>query len=121
LAADDRPVERVVVTEWPGAPVFFVRGITGHARDEIENTTFGEGVNDISAKIVARALCTSTGKALVDRAHMDEAEKMLTSRSAGGLLRLQRVARRLSGMDQGAIEELEALLSKAPSGADGSG
>ena len=113
---DDRPVERVVVPEWPGKPVFYLRGLSGHDRDTIENTTFGEGVNDISAKIVARTLCTAEGKPLVGKGQMTEVEQMLTQRTAGGLLRLQRVAKRLSRLDSAAVEELDQLLKAAPSG-----
>lgn len=120
---DTRPVERVVVHEWPGSPVVYLRGLSGHERDTIENTTFGDGVNDISAKIVARSLCRPDGQPLVPRTarEMAAAERMLTQRSAGGLLHLQRIARRLSGMDAGAVEELEAILSKVQSGSDGTG
>lgn len=120
LEGDDRPVERVSVPEWPGRPVFYLRGLTGHDRDTIENTTFGEGINDISAKIVARALCKPDGTALVGKGQMAEVERMLTSRTAGGLLRLQRVAKRLSRLDSAALEELEELLKAAPSGNNGS-
>lgn len=120
LAADDRPVESVRVIEWPGKPTLYLRGLTGHDRDAIENTTFGEGINDISAKIVARALCKPDGTPLVPKGQFAEVEKMLTSRTAGGLLRLQRVAKRLSKLDGAAVEELEALLKADPSVSSGS-
>jgi hypothetical protein len=120
LGGEDRPVEAVRVLEWPGKPTFYLRGLTGHDRDTIENTTFGDGVNDISAKIVARALCTPDGEPLVPRAKIAEVEQMLTKRSAGGLLRLMRVARRMSGLDRGAVDELEQLLKADPSGNSGS-
>lgn len=110
LALDDRPVEKVTVPEWPGTPVFYLRGLSGHDRDTIENTTFGDGINDISAKIVVRCLVTEDGTPLVSRGDMARMEKMLSARTAGGLLRLQRVAKRLSRLDQAAVEELDAIL-----------
>lgn len=111
LSADDRPIERVVVPEWPNHPVFYLRGLTGHDRDTIENTTFGDGVNDISAKIVARCLVDQDGTRLATKPdEVRQIEKLLTTRTAGGLLRLQRVAKRLSRLDPAAVEEMEALL-----------
>lgn len=117
LAEDDRPVQKVIVPEWPGKPTFWVRGLSGGDRDAIENRTDGD---NISALMVARALVKPDGKPLVPKEKLAEVERMLGNRSAGGLLRLQRVVRRLSKLDSAAITDLEQLLKADPSASTGS-
>lgn len=117
LADDDRPVTKITVPEWPGKPTFWVRGLSGMDRDAIENRTDGD---NLSAMMVARALVKPDGKPLVPKEKIGEVEKMLGARSAGGLLRLQRVVRRLSKLDGSSVAELEQLLKEDPSASSGS-
>jgi hypothetical protein len=128
LETDDRPIESVEVPEWPGRPTVYLRGISGAQRDEMEvsmSRVVGKMqlvfFDNVSAKLVARSLCTPEGEPLVPRERMAEFEKQLAGRRAGGLYRLFRVAQRLSGLGDDDIEEMAEGLKADRSKKRGTG
>lgn len=127
LEADDRPIEYVAVPEWPGKPTFILRGLTGTMRDEMEiamsRILGGEQYvffDNSSAQLVARALCRPDGSPLVSKKELPELVALLAGRTAGGLLRLNKVAQRLSKLTDSDLEELTEDLKGAPSAGSGS-
>lgn len=117
LEADQREIVRVSVPEWDGKPTFWLRALSGTDRDAIENAV---DVDNLSAMIVVRALVKPDGTQLVPPARRREFERLLGARTAGGLLRLQRVVKKISKLNIAAMAELEAILKDVPSAEPGS-
>lgn len=126
LEADDRPMRRVTVDEWPGRPRLWLRGLSGTQRDEMEiamSRLMGAQqyvfFDNAAAQMVARALCTPTGAPLIPKDQIPKMVGILGERQAGGLLRLHRVAQKLSGLSDADISELVDDLKDDPSASSG--
>jgi hypothetical protein len=120
LEADDLQIERVPVPEWGGEVL--IRGLTGRERDQFEVSIQMPGskarpkVDNIRARLVALAVVDEEGK----RVFSDRDVQALGRKSAAVLDRLFDVARRLSGLTEGDVEELAADFDGAQSGGSGS-
>lgn len=119
LAMDDRPRERVEV--WGG--YVNVATISGAERDQFEAWLVSQAdakgptrYRNTRAKLVAMALVDDEGKRLFTDA---EAEK-LGDKNPVELDKLYDVARRLSGLGEKEVEELEKNSIAAMSGVSGS-
>ncbi len=115
LSANDLAPVPIDVPEWGGR--VFVGGLSGDARDELEER-FGEaGTNiGIRATIVARGLRNEDGTPMeVSAKQVHE----LGQKSAGVLNRLALRIQELSGMTKEDVEKLEKNLEDAPSGGSG--
>jgi hypothetical protein len=104
LAAPRLPVEEVHVPEWAdenGDDVVFVRGMTGAERDQFEMSLTvernGEQVQD-AANATAKALVKCIVDADGNRVFGDRDANELGAQPAAALMRVWRVARRLSGL-----------------------
>jgi hypothetical protein len=125
LAADDLTFEDHQVPEWGGATVR-VQAMTGTDRDAFEAKMVAlkkGGQND--AKAVELRLTNFRSKVLVkclhdpetgERVFEDNEAHKLGGKNAAVLDRLFDVAKRLSGMDEKAVEEAEGNSGTAPSG-----
>ena len=104
LAADDIKIERVAVPEWDG--YVHVRTIAASVRDQWEVLVAQEDkdVNrDLSASFLVLCICDAEGTLLFKPG---DAAK-LGAKSSAALKRLWRVARRLNGIGDDELEELE--------------
>ena len=115
LASNDLPKELVTVPEWGGD--VYVRGLTGKERDAfeagmIEQRGKSQTVNlqNIRAKLASMSICDETGKRIFTDADMAQ----LSGKSAVALQRVFEVARRLSGLGDGDVEELTKGLEENP-------
>lgn len=105
LNSQDIKIEEVDVPEWGG--IILVRGIGGRERDSYQQS-LSDGRwklkwENATAKLVAMACIDGDGKRLFS----DDDIKALGEKSAGALQRIFDVALRLSGMSQGAFEEIQ--------------
>jgi len=108
LAANDLQYEDVHVPEWGGT--VRVRALTGAERDAFEakmaearqkGMALGAALHNFRAKLVVRCIVDEQGKRLFS----DDDAKALGTKSGAVLDRLFDVARRLSGMNEDAVEE----------------
>jgi hypothetical protein len=121
LRSDDVKTEIVSCPEWGGEVA--VRGMTGQQRDEfelgvVEHTRGGRfppGFN-IRAQVVALSCVGDDGKLLFTAADVDA----LGAKSATALCRVYDVAARLSGLGEGAMEEMAADFGLARGGSSSS-
>jgi hypothetical protein len=111
LAARPPAVEEVHVPEWAdadGDDVVYVRGMTGAERDQWEMSQYvergGEMVED-RANATAKALVKCIVDAEGNRLFGDRDANELGGQPSAALIRAWRVARRLSGLGQEAIDE----------------
>lgn len=99
FAAKHLPAEEVDVPEWGGT--VFVRGMTGSERDLYEASLYvdrgGEATFD-NANSTAKALVKCIVDAEGNRVFDDRDANELGSQPAAALMRIWRVARRLSGL-----------------------
>lgn len=105
-AVDDRTHEDVEVPEWGGT--VRVVGLTGADRDAYEATFVDakgkpavQRLRNIRAKLVVKCLVDADG----NRLFTDDKAKALGEKNGAVIDRLFDVARRLSGIGQGAVEE----------------
>lgn len=123
LGADDRKVESVPVPEWGGDVL--VRGLSGAERDAYEAGIVvmgGDGnrhlnVANMRGRLVALCCVDENGERLFSA----EDATALGEKSAGALERVFDVARRLSGLTDGDVEELAEGFADAPSDGSTSG
>jgi hypothetical protein len=125
LAAPRLPVEEVHVPEWKdegGDDVVLVRGMTGAERDQWEASLSvvrdGKEIPDpanATAKALVKCIVHPDGSRVFDDRDANE----LGGQPAAALLRVWRVARRLSGIDERAVEE-KARDFPGPSGSGSS-
>lgn len=100
--------EDVKVPEWGG--MVTLRALTGAERDAYEaSMVLTEGgdrranMHNIRARLVARCLCDDEG----NRLFSDDEIELLGAKSGAALARLFEVAKRLSGLSNEDIEDLE--------------
>ena len=116
LAANDLPTEEVAVPEWGPGAVVLVRGMTGAERDVWEGSLTvergGQTVQDVTnatAKAIVRCIVDENGNRVLNDRDANE----LGAKSAVALMRVWRVARRLSGIGAEAIEGKTADFTQA--------
>lgn len=119
LAADDVEVERVEVPEWGGH--VFLRGLTGRGRDDFEMrfanwSSKDRDPGDFRAELLSRCLCNADGK----RICVSKQVSQLALKSGRVLVRLFDIARRLSGLTEEDVEDLEKNLPSDQSDDSGS-
>lgn len=105
LAADSLPKELVQVPEWGGD--VYVRAMTGAERDSFEASFVGADgkvrkLDNIRAKLCALSICDEGGSRLFSDADIIALGKT----SASALQRVFKVAQKLSGLGDDAVEEL---------------
>ena len=106
LAVDDVQSEDVEVPEWGG--VLTVRGLTGYERDKFETSlqhpkTGKVDTSNVRAKLLVLCVVDESGQKVFKPTDF----AALGNRSAKVLERLVNVAKRLSGMDEEALKEIE--------------
>lgn len=108
LQANDLPTEDVEVPEWGGA--VRVRTLSGRERDQFEASVVEQhgkrqriDTRDLRAKLVALAVVDERGQRMFTEADV----VTLSGKSAAALQRVFDVARRLSGLSDQDVEELE--------------
>ncbi len=119
LKADDLPVEDVPVDEWGG--IVRVRGFTGTERDRFEFAMAAARKDssdvDVRAQVVGRCIVDEAGK----RLFTDKELAKLGAKSGAALDRCFDVVRRLSGMDDKAVEAASTDFGTAPDDGSPSG
>ena len=120
LAASDLPQETEPVPEWEGEVI--VRGLTATDRDAYEESIYKfreEGGKAKASMSLINARATLVVRCLIDedgkRLFSDADAVALGKKSSVVVDRLYEVARRLSGMSDGDIEELAGNSETAPS------
>lgn len=122
-AADDRQWEDVPVPEWGGE--VRVLGMSGTDRNAYQSSLIVIGTNgkpqrvnltDQLAKIVAKCLVGED----FQRLYTDKEVAVLGAKNGAVLDRLADVAKRLSGLDEKAVEAAAGNSEAAPSGASSS-
>lgn len=117
LNASDRPTRNVEVPEWGGTVI--VRGLTGAERDAYEagmvqaspGGKVRTNMRNIRARLVAMACVDAEGA----RLFTDSDVEALGGKSAAAMERVFDVARKLSGLTDGDVEELAEVFGSAPS------
>jgi hypothetical protein len=116
LGADDRRYEIVEVVEWGGAVK--LRSLTGTERDDFEaKSVVGKGENqrmnyrNMRARLVTLSAVDEQGEPLFNQADVIK----LGSKSAAALDRLFDAARKLSGIGDDDVKELEEGFDDAQS------
>lgn len=119
LAADDLPTEDVEVPEWGGT--VRVRGLSGSQRSLVEATMVAakgqaveirvEAFKTLRERLVAASLVDENGKRLFSDAEVG----VLGEKSGNALTRVFKVASRLSGMDDGQVQEIAGNSGAGPS------
>lgn len=103
LAADDLPREEVDVPEWGGSVL--VSAMTGAARDAWEQSLVGTGskpdLANVRARLVAACIVDDSGALIFTAADLEA----LGRKSARALDRLSKVAQRLNGLTDDALED----------------
>lgn len=118
LSADDRATEDVPVPEWNGT--VRVMALSGTDRDAYESAMVDARRNgnatvrlhNFRAKLVVKCLVDAEGKRLFE----DKQVTALAEKSGAVLDRLFDVARRLSGMNEKAVEEAAGNSESGQSG-----
>ncbi|MFE9737343.1 hypothetical protein [Streptomyces sp. NPDC006477] len=122
-AADDVQDEIVPVPEW-GGEVRIV-GMSGTARNAYQTSLVqlgpngkpqGVNLSNQLAKLLARCIVDEDGQPLYDVGDVKE----LGAKNGAVLERLAKVARRLSGLQEGAVEDAAGNSEPAPSGSSAS-
>lgn len=117
--ADDRQWEDVPVPEW-GGEVRIV-GMSGTARNAYQQELVvigGDGkpksvnLDDQLAKLLAKCIVDEDGK----RLYNDREVRALGAKNGAVLERLAKVAKRLSGLGENAVEDAAGNSDAAPSG-----
>ena len=117
LAADDLKPVPVDCPEWGGR--VFVRGLSGEARDKIEErVSAGGSMIGLRALLVSEGLCQEDG---TPYGMTPQQVDQLGSKSAGVLSRLADRIQSLSGMSAEDVERLEKNLETTPSDGSGTG
>ena len=119
LKADDLPVEDFEVAEWGG--IVRVRGLTGTERDRFE-FKMAAARNDpskiqVRADVVGRCIVDVDGK----RVFTDRQIDALGNKSGAALDSVFDIVRRLSGMDDSAVEDAAEDFGDDPSDSSSSG
>ena len=124
LVADDTVIETVAVPEWGEGATVRVKGMTGAERDRFEahsikreGKEFVPVFENIRARLVAMTVVDDAGALLFTDADV----AVLAGKSAAAMNRVTIVSQRLSGITEGAIEELKGNLSSGRSGSSPSG
>lgn len=122
LGALDLPIEEIQVSEWADR-WYRVRGLTGDERDRYEQSLVrmknGNAVPYFAgarARLVALSVVDENGRRLFS----EDDIKALGRIAAGGLQRVYEVARRLSGLAEEDVQELEGNSEGAQSDDSGS-
>lgn len=102
LAANDLDIEIVNVPQWGGE--VGVRGLTARERDKFE-ASIGSAVNldNLRARLVVLTLCDADGSRLLE----DKDANQLGTKNAQIVDMLFDVARKMSGMTDADVKELE--------------
>lgn len=118
LTADDIKRELVPVPEWGGD--VYVRGLTGAEVDKFSEASIKQrgknqvvNMEGIRARLVSMSICDENGKRLFTDADVTA----LSGKSSAALIRLFKIAQRLSGLGEEDVEELAEGLEADPSGA----
>jgi len=101
LGARDFETVTVPVPEWGGEVM--LRGLTGAARDQIEQRFTDQQTTGLKALVVASSMCDEDGKLLMSQ----EDVEALNEKSGAVLDRLFDKAWELSGIAPGAVEDAE--------------
>jgi hypothetical protein len=108
LKANDLPQETVHVDEWGGEVC--VRGLTGAERDKFETSIIELRGNkqvynlvNIRAKLCALAICNEDGTSMFTEKDIEA----LSEKSSIALTKIFMIAKRLSGIGEEEIAELE--------------
>lgn len=107
LAANDSVVEEVEIPEWSGSVK--VRGMTGKDRDAFEASLMEkkgksteQNFANLRAKLVSRTVVDDEGNLIFSEADIPA----IGEKSAKAIDRIFKVAQRLSGIGQDAVDEL---------------
>lgn len=126
MSAKDIREERVDVPEWgfSDTEALTVRGLSGTARDEFEESCLRRNKNgadfdsrNLRAKLVARCVVDEDG----DRVFSDADLEWLGGKSASALSRIYEVAAKLSRIGPEDLEELSKNSKSVPVDGSGSG
>lgn len=116
LAAEDLPIESVMVPEWGGEVL--VRTLTARQRDEFESSlVLGEGkkakvdVINARARLVVATAVDASGNLLFSPGDAES----LGRKSGAAINRIYEVAARLAGITDKDVEELVGNSESAPS------
>ena len=124
LTNKDFKLEPVDVPEWGGR--VYVRSMTGEDRDAFEDkvlevrdpkTGIPKSLKGLKTLLVTLTVCDKDGKRLF--AAEGDAKK-LAQKSADAIERIFKVAERLSGVTDEAVQELASDLTESPSESSGS-
>jgi hypothetical protein len=107
FSTEDIPSQVVPVPEWGGEVI--VRGLTGHDRDQWEQSMmvrrgrkYEQNMTDFRARLVALCIIDEKGQPLF---HAGDVQQ-LSSKSAAALDRVYSVAAELSGISEKDVEDL---------------
>lgn len=119
-AADDRKWEDVEVVEWGGE--VRIMGMSGTARNAYQSSLVVIGTNGKPQRVnLDDQLAKLVGKCIVDenfeRLFTDKDVRELGKKNGAVLERLAEVAKRLSGLNEKAVETAEGNSEAAQSGA----
>ena len=119
IDADDLNTETIEVPEWKGSVI--IRSLTGQERDQFEmsvlekrkgniEAALGKMVN-FRARLVALTVVDEDG----DRLFSDSDVLLLAKKNASAISRIFDASRKLSGLSESDVEELEGNLEPDPS------
>ena len=104
-------VKKVECPEWADMGEVYVRGMSGHSRDAYEMAIYNEsqkkdGSFNMRANMVVACACDKDGNLIFEASDSE----WLGNQSAAVLDRIHDVARKLSGMTDQDVEDLEKSL-----------
>ena len=119
LKAEDLVTERVEVPEWGGFAI--VRSLTGAERDQFEisglrqkkgniETDLGKMIN-FRSRLVSLTLVDDEGNRLFSNSDVE----LLSQKSASAINRIFEVSRKLSGLSEADVDDLEKNSEPGPS------
>lgn len=120
LNADDRRPEEVPVPEWSGHKIVLVAAMAGEDRDRLEQevaVTKGRIIENVRAKVCARSIVDRDLNLVFD----DSSIEALGQKNALALDRVFEVARRLSGLGEDVLKDMEKNSEQTPGDASASG
>lgn len=110
LLVEDRPTVPINLPEWGVS--LFVQTLTAKDRDDYDFWAYGDSRENVSAKLVCRALVDEHG----NRVFCDDDAVAVGNKSAKVVSRIFDVAVRHNGMRKSDLDELVKNSEAAPSG-----
>jgi hypothetical protein len=104
LNASDSKIEAIDIPEWGGQ--VFIRTISGTERDNFEQSIVkgkGTDLTNLRAKFCVLVICDESGNRIFNDNHVS----VLGKKSAAALDRIFDAGRKLNGMTDGDVKELE--------------